>query len=172
MGTFWKVLTNVTAAIWALVKTLHLANVSNTRVLLIYFLFFLFILELCILDCAHGHCHRQQCICEEGWTGELCNVAQCDNRCTLNGQCNNGTCLCNTGWNGKHCTVGESLSSLLLVLLLALCCLLTLSCLLTLCYLGCFLLHSRSWLFAHCWLHACFWLPYSLTLGSLLALRG
>lgn len=120
------------------------------------FIIFLFILELCILDCAHGHCHRQQCICEEGWTGELCNVAQCDNRCTLNGQCNNGTCLCNTGWNGKHCTVGESLSSLLLVLLLALCCLLTLSCLLTLCYLGCFLLHSRSWLFAHCWLHACF----------------
>lgn len=77
----------------------------------------LFYLELCILDCAHGRCHRQQCICEEGWTGELCNVAQCDNRCTLNGQCNNGTCLCNTGWNGKHCTVGESSNSLLLCLI-------------------------------------------------------
>lgn len=58
------------------------------------------------MDCGnHGHCVSDACQCDLGWTGESCNIKQCDSRCNEHGQCKNGTCLCVTGWNGKHCTL-------------------------------------------------------------------
>lgn len=58
------------------------------------------------MDCGqHGHCVSDSCQCDQGWSGEYCNLKQCDPRCNEHGQCKNGTCLCVTGWNGKHCTM-------------------------------------------------------------------
>lgn len=53
----------------------------------------------------HGHCVSDACHCDAGWSGEVCNMRECDQRCNEHGQCKNGTCLCVTGWNGKHCTM-------------------------------------------------------------------
>lgn len=61
--------------------------------------------EVCLLDCFHGYCENQQCVCHNGWTAALCDMLACDPRCDGHGFCNNGTCICKTGWNGKHCTL-------------------------------------------------------------------
>ncbi|GFO18355.1 teneurin-3 [Plakobranchus ocellatus] len=61
--------------------------------------------EMCRLQCAHGKCKNQRCVCNEGWTGPLCDQRECNHRCELHGKCNNGTCACNEGWNGKYCTI-------------------------------------------------------------------
>ncbi|CAE1311576.1 Teneurin-a,Teneurin-4,Teneurin-m,Tenascin [Acanthosepion pharaonis] len=61
--------------------------------------------EVCLLDCFHGYCENQQCVCHNGWSGALCDMLACDPRCDGHGFCNNGTCICKTGWNGKHCTL-------------------------------------------------------------------
>ena len=68
---------------------------------------FCFSAEVCDLNCLHGVCTDQRCVCEEGWTGALCDQVECDRRCTQNGYCNNGTCVCKPGFNGRHCTLGK-----------------------------------------------------------------
>ncbi|KAK6173150.1 hypothetical protein SNE40_016661 [Patella caerulea] len=61
--------------------------------------------EVCRLECYHGYCKNQRCVCNEGWSGALCDQIQCDHRCNAHGFCNNGTCVCRKGWNGRHCTM-------------------------------------------------------------------
>ena len=61
--------------------------------------------EVCELQCLHGTCIDQQCECEDGWSGALCDQVECDRRCVINGYCNNGTCVCKPGWNGQHCSL-------------------------------------------------------------------
>lgn len=39
------------------------------------------VVELCDLDCGlHGHCVGDSCMCNPGWSGEYCNLKQCDQR--------------------------------------------------------------------------------------------
>ncbi|GFR86630.1 teneurin-m-like isoform X2 [Elysia marginata] len=61
--------------------------------------------EICRLECAHGKCQSQRCVCDPGWSGALCDQLECNHRCDLHGKCQNGTCMCTTGWNGKYCTI-------------------------------------------------------------------
>ncbi|RUS82250.1 hypothetical protein EGW08_009988 [Elysia chlorotica] len=61
--------------------------------------------EICRLECAHGKCQNQRCVCDPGWSGALCDQLECNHRCHLNGKCNNGTCVCTNGYNGKYCTI-------------------------------------------------------------------
>ncbi|XP_059169179.1 teneurin-m-like isoform X2 [Physella acuta] len=61
--------------------------------------------EICRLECIHGRCENQRCVCASGWAGALCDQLECNHRCDLHGQCNNGSCMCDKGWNGKHCTL-------------------------------------------------------------------
>ncbi|XP_053400283.1 teneurin-m-like isoform X5 [Mercenaria mercenaria] len=62
--------------------------------------------EKCRLECYHGYCHNQRCLCYDGWSGALCDQLKCDPRCDgVRGNCNNGTCQCLKGYNGKHCSL-------------------------------------------------------------------
>uniref|UniRef100_A0A2C9KDD1 EGF-like domain-containing protein n=1 Tax=Biomphalaria glabrata TaxID=6526 RepID=A0A2C9KDD1_BIOGL len=61
--------------------------------------------EICRLECIHGKCENQRCVCSSGWAGALCDQLECNHRCEIRGSCNNGTCHCDKGWNGKHCTI-------------------------------------------------------------------
>lgn len=64
--------------------------------------------EQCRLECYHGYCHNQRCVCYDGWSGALCDQLKCDPRCDgVRGICNNGTCQCLKGYNGKHCSLGK-----------------------------------------------------------------
>ena len=74
-------------------------------------------IELCTVECVHGKCERQRCVCEEGWTGSTCDLRQCDRRCAVHGYCNNGSCECRRGWNGRHCSLGRFTACFALFLL-------------------------------------------------------
>jgi len=63
--------------------------------------------EVCNVDCIHGSCVKQRCLCDTGWTGLTCDRVECDRRCAVHGSCDNGTCLCRPGWNGRHCSLGD-----------------------------------------------------------------
>jgi len=70
-------------------------------------------IEICRLECYHGTCRNQKCVCDHGWGGALCDQLRCDHRCDgVRGFCNNGTCECRKGWNGKHCSLGRGLDGL------------------------------------------------------------
>ena len=67
----------------------------------------------------NGECDNKansfQCICEPGFTGELCqtNIDDCvEVNCSGNGQCvdgvNNFTCDCTPGFSGPQCSEGKN----------------------------------------------------------------
>ena len=66
--------------------------------------------------CENGACDNTdgsfQCICDAGFTGEVCNenIDDCDpNPCQNGGNCTDGvntfTCMCAQNWNGMTCEV-------------------------------------------------------------------
>jgi hypothetical protein len=72
---------------------------------------FVFIAK-CNIDCGiYGKCsvdNKDQCQCDEGWTGENCMKKTCPKFCK---HCNdNGTCLCQNGFIGRYCQIGLFIS--------------------------------------------------------------
>jgi hypothetical protein len=62
----------------------------------------------CHIDCGiHGKCsinNKDQCQCNDGWTGENCQKKICSKLCK---QCDdNGACLCENGFTGRYCQIG------------------------------------------------------------------
>ena len=80
--------------------------------------------------CVHGHCERPlECICDDGWEGEFCNIPKCLEGChPIFGSCHvrvfspnictlyliallkpalsmqaPGECICRTGYQGVKC---------------------------------------------------------------------
>lgn len=57
-----------------------------------------------INDCSgHGLCLLGDCVCNQGWSGEQCDVEQCPvvlNDCSGQGFCEDKACVCNIGWGG------------------------------------------------------------------------
>ena len=70
-------------------------------------------IDLCAsAGCVNGACvdklFRYECVCQPGWTGDMCdvNIDDCDpNPCANNGQCiddiNDFVCDCEQGFTGK-----------------------------------------------------------------------
>ncbi|XP_048060135.1 attractin isoform X1 [Megalobrama amblycephala] len=61
-------------------------------------------------ECRVGNSSESvQCICEDGWKGEACDVPYCSSDCgfPLRGQCENGgkRCQCRPGWQGLDCSI-------------------------------------------------------------------
>ena len=56
-----------------------------------------FLILILIKGCKYGTCNKPgQCICEEGWTGTLCDIPVCREGChELNGHCR---WVCNLHW--------------------------------------------------------------------------
>lgn len=63
----------------------------------------------CAFNCKNGKCVDGDCVCEQGWIGEGCDI---ESPCNTFG-CGNGTCdvdafgqavcTCEAGWGGTHC---------------------------------------------------------------------
>eukprot|EP01114_Cavostelium_apophysatum_P013009 TRINITY_DN3062_c1_g1_i1.p1 TRINITY_DN3062_c1_g1~~TRINITY_DN3062_c1_g1_i1.p1 ORF type:complete len:934 (-),score=124.28 TRINITY_DN3062_c1_g1_i1:564-3365(-) len=55
----------------------------------------------------HGYCHHTgECICDIGYTGNLCEERECFHNCWGNGNCTNGTtCDCDEGWGNIDCGI-------------------------------------------------------------------
>eukprot|EP00929_Paragymnodinium_shiwhaense_P059697 TRINITY_DN29883_c0_g1_i1.p1 TRINITY_DN29883_c0_g1~~TRINITY_DN29883_c0_g1_i1.p1 ORF type:complete len:738 (-),score=126.54 TRINITY_DN29883_c0_g1_i1:50-2263(-) len=53
----------------------------------------------------HGTCDLAtgSCTCEEGWSGELCDILACKEDCNNNGLCIAGRCICHAGFLGETC---------------------------------------------------------------------
>ena len=56
---------------------------------------------------SHGVCVEGTCRCNEGWTGDACDIRLCHQLCEEHGTCNEGVCVCDVGWNGDLCTLGN-----------------------------------------------------------------
>ncbi|XP_019631534.1 PREDICTED: teneurin-3-like isoform X1 [Branchiostoma belcheri] len=55
----------------------------------------------------HGSWSGGRCVCLPGWTGQRCELPDCNPRdCNGRGVCINGTCSCETGWKGEACEEG------------------------------------------------------------------
>lgn len=59
----------------------------------------------------HSHCNYDtgRCVCNTGWTGDLCTVNACTPGgsigCSGHGTCqNNHKCVCDQGWSGEDCS--------------------------------------------------------------------
>lgn len=70
--------------------------------------------SICPLECSHkGKCIGNVCYCDQGWTGEACEVHMIQDNsafcmdsgveCSGKGICNNGKCFCNPGFSGEFC---------------------------------------------------------------------
>ena len=46
-------------------------------------------------------------VCNEGWTGKVCDTKSCEKDCSNNGACVNGTCFCNNGFSGRLCDIAS-----------------------------------------------------------------
>jgi len=56
--------------------------------------------------CGHGQCQADgQCLCNQGWSGEGCDVESCPGGCSGTGMCHNGQCRCQQGFGGPDCSV-------------------------------------------------------------------
>ena len=66
-------------------------------------------------DCVHREDQHEEnsisCICHEGFSGDKCEVLQCDLDCGLNGICSGGQCRCFEGWTGMTCNTQVKLST-------------------------------------------------------------
>ena len=51
------------------------------------------------------------CNCHEGFTGDNCEILQCNMDCGVNGVCSGGQCRCFEGWTGISCNKSASISS-------------------------------------------------------------
>ncbi|RDD40186.1 Wnt inhibitory factor 1 [Trichoplax sp. H2] len=70
----------------------------------------LLILAICLPGCnlRHGYCNGpNECLCQLGWQGHLCDQAICSPTChPRNGYCNQpNECRCHRGWSGKNCII-------------------------------------------------------------------
>eukprot|EP00941_MAST-03F_sp_MAST-3F-sp1_P006475 g6475.t1 len=63
--------------------------------------------RMCKNDCNfHGVClSTGRCECNDGWTGEACENAQCINNCSGHGICHDGVCGCEVGFSGNDCSL-------------------------------------------------------------------
>jgi hypothetical protein len=68
----------------------------------------------------HGSCKADptdnRCLCEEGWTGTLCDIPMCpqDDKgefCSGNGICSRGQCECAAGFEGSNCAKASGSAS-------------------------------------------------------------
>ncbi|CAL9706185.1 unnamed protein product [Knipowitschia caucasica] len=52
-----------------------------------------------------GRCESGVCVCEAGWSGDLCERAPCEDRgCGRHGMCTHEGCVCDAGWIGHNCS--------------------------------------------------------------------
>uniref|UniRef100_A0A0K0EZT1 EGF-like domain-containing protein n=1 Tax=Strongyloides venezuelensis TaxID=75913 RepID=A0A0K0EZT1_STRVS len=54
-----------------------------------------------IKKCNHGFPYQDLCICDDSWTGQLCDIPICQNNGTYNSLTK--TCTCKTGYSGETC---------------------------------------------------------------------
>lgn len=43
------------------------------------------------------------CYCDNGYSGNLCQIASCPNECNYKGSCDYGVCKCQAGYKGDDC---------------------------------------------------------------------
>ena len=65
----------------------------------------------CPANCsAHGNCWMGRCLCDPGWEGHDCALAQsCE--CNGRGFCGHGRCFCDPGYDGPHCEIAAQCPS-------------------------------------------------------------
>ncbi|CAD5122347.1 DgyrCDS10784 [Dimorphilus gyrociliatus] len=59
-------------------------------------------LRQCSNECSfHGICFNRKCSCLDGWSGDSCEIGNCEN--CINGYCSAGFCICFDGYEGSNC---------------------------------------------------------------------
>merc|ERR1712058_142437 len=62
---------------------------------------------LSLRSCVHGSAKSAEelCVCDDGWTGEHCNIPECKDGCSSEyGYCSEpDECMCKLGWEGELC---------------------------------------------------------------------
>merc|ERR1711939_934519 len=55
----------------------------------------------------HGQCvvrgGKRECDCDQGFSGDKCEISACSTMPCGNGRCVAGECRCHDGWSGEHC---------------------------------------------------------------------
>ena len=55
------------------------------------------------VTCVNGTCVEGTCECDDGWTGESCEIDMCASVPCEHGTCVSGLCECDAGWAGPAC---------------------------------------------------------------------